>query len=140
MSAQVADLVQSFAGETDQTPIIGEVRPAEILQRMRARGESDLNVSFAAMSFLIHNALEIVDTAVQDVLKIGIPNIFWLIMPWKVMQQNEVGKSLAGHLEALDKFNAQLQSAISIASYCVSLEQLENVLDATSMLVNKTIR
>jgi hypothetical protein len=29
-------------------------------------------------------------------------------MPWKVMQQNEVGKSLAGHLEALDKFNAQL--------------------------------
>jgi hypothetical protein len=57
-------LVQSFAGEVDDTPIIGEVRPAEILRRMRERGESDLNVSFAAMSFLIHNALQIVDTAV----------------------------------------------------------------------------
>lgn len=107
---------------------------------MKARGESDLSISFAAMSFIIHSALSIIDDAVKDVLKIGIPNIFWLVMPWKVMQQNEVGKNLVGHLEALDKFNAQLQSAISIASYCVSLEQLENVLDATSMLVNKSIR
>lgn len=116
------------------------MRPAEILQRMRAQGESDLAVSFAAMSFLIHNALQIVDSAVKDVLKIGIPNLFWLVMPWKIYAQNELGKGLGGHLEALDKFNTQLQSAISIASYCVSLEQLENVLDATSMLTNKSIR
>jgi hypothetical protein len=37
-------------------------------------------------------------------------------------------------MDALDKFNGQLQSAISVASYCISLEQLENVLNASSML------
>jgi hypothetical protein len=37
-------------------------------------------------------------------------------------------------MDALDKFNDQLQSAISVASYCISLEQLENILNASSML------
>ncbi len=65
---------------------------------------------------------------------IQIPNCCWLIQPWKVQAQNEVGARLDGHMDALDKFNGQLQSAISVASYCISLEQLENVLNASSML------
>jgi hypothetical protein len=120
--------------------LVGEVRPAEVLQRLRSTGASDLDVSFVAMGFLIQNAIQIVDKAVRDVLKIGIPNIFWLVMPWKIIAQNQIGAGLGAHLEALDKFNIQLQSAISVASYCVSLEQLENVLDATSMLTNKSLR
>lgn len=98
-----------------------------------------MEVSFLAMRFIISSALDIIAEAVADCEKIEPVQWYWVCMPWKVSQQNEVGEALTGHLDAIDKFNAQLQTAISIASYCVSLEQLENVLNAASMLVSAKV-
>ena len=61
-------------------------------------------------------------------------------MPWKVKAQNEAGVEIVGHFDAIHKYNQQLQTAISIASYAVSLEQLENVLNASSMLKSLDLR
>jgi hypothetical protein len=116
------------------------MRAGEILDLMRRQGAKDLEVSFAAMRFIVQSALGIIDDAVKDVKLIQIPNCCWVIQPWKVQAQNEVGKRLDGHLDSIDKFNGQLQSAISVASYCISLEQLENVLNATSMLACMELR
>eukprot|EP01031_Cornospumella_fuschlensis_P022965 gene22965-27945_t len=132
---EVAGFATYLFGDVDTTAVINKVRPANVLNALKESGAKDLEVSFLAMRFIISAALDIVSEAVGDCEKIEPVQWFWICMPWKVQQQNEVGEALAGHLEAIDKFNAQLQTAISIASYCVSLEQLENVLNATSMLV-----
>ncbi len=124
----------------DGSQIINDVRPAEILQQMRDRGESDLEISFTAMSYLVQSAMKVVQAAVEDVQKLKTPDIYMYVMPWKLMAQKEAGDSIEGHIEVLNKLNLQLQNAISIASYCISLEQLENVLDATSVLTNKSVR
>ncbi len=124
----------------DQETIINDVRPAEILSQMRKRGESDLEISFTAMRFLIHSCLEVIKSAVADISKLAVPSITMYFMPWKLMAQKEAGDALEGHIEALNKLNLQLQNTVSIASYCISLEQLENVLDATSVLTNRTMR
>ncbi len=124
----------------DEEKIINDVRPAEILTQMRMRGESDLEISFTAMRFLIHSCLEVIKAAVADISKLDIPNIYMYLMPWKLMAQKEAGDAVEGHIEALNKLNLQLQNTVSIASYCISLEQLENVLDATSVLTNRTMR
>lgn len=116
------------------------MRAGEILDMMRRNGAKDLEVSFAAMRFIVQSALTIIDDAVKDVKLIEIPNCCWVIQPWKVQAQNTVGERLDGHMDSLDKFNGQLQSAISVASYCISLEQLENVLNATSMLACMELR
>ncbi len=107
---------------------------------MRDRGESDLEISFTAMSYLVQSAMKVVQAAVEDVQKLKTPDIYMYVMPWKLMAQKEAGDSIEGHIEVLNKLNLQLQNAISIASYCISLEQLENVLDATSVLTNKSVR
>ncbi len=124
----------------DQDTIINNVRPADILSQMRKNGESDLEISFTAMKFLIQSALNVIDRAVKDISKLDVPSITMYLMPWKLMAQKEAGEALEGHIEALSKLNIQLQNTVSIASYCISLEQLENVLDATSVLTNKTMR
>lgn len=132
-------MIGSVVGQ-DRTPITRDMKPADILAAMRANGAGDLEVSFVAMRFIIQSAIKIVKEAMGDVKDVQIPEWYWLCMPWKVAHQNEVGERLQGHFDALDKFNVQLQSAISIASYCVSLEQLENVLNATNILASLRIR
>ncbi len=115
-------------------------RPAEILQGMRERGDSDLQISFTAMRFLVYSALKIIDDALKDISLLDKPDIYMFIMPWRLLAQKQAGMAIVGHIEAINKLNLQLQNTIGIASYCISLEQLENVLDATSVLVNKTVR
>ena len=67
------------------------MRPAEVLQKMRERGDSDLQISFTAMSFMIHSALKIIDDAMIDIYKLKIPDIHMIIMPWKLIAQREAG-------------------------------------------------
>ena len=78
--------------------------------------------------------MSIVNDAMGTVRQIEPPNCTWFFTPWKVAQQNSLSDAIDKHLTDLDKFTAQLQSAISVASYAVSVEQLENVLNASSML------
>jgi hypothetical protein len=112
----------------------------EILQAMRTRGDSDLQITCVAMGFIIKSGLVIIESAIHDVQKIGIPNLHWIYRLDKVYAQNRIGRKLDEKLVAIDNFNTQLQSAISIANYSLNLQQLENCLDATSSLQNKFIR
>ncbi len=125
-------------GETSN--VVKGFRPAEILQGMRARGDSDLQISFTAMGFLVYSALKIIEDALNDIYQLNTPDLYMFLMPWKLLAQKQAGSAIVGHIEAINKLNLQLQNAIGIASYCISLEQLENVLDATSVLVNKSVR
>jgi hypothetical protein len=54
----------------------------------------------------------------------------------KVQAQNDAGKELQGHFEKIKEYNQHLQAAISVASYAVGLEGLENALNATKMLIS----
>ena len=63
-----------------------------------------------------------------------------LFQPWKIKRQNELADMIDGHFESIHKYNTQLMNAISIASYAVSLESLENVLNASNMLTNRHMR
>jgi hypothetical protein len=114
--------------------------PGDILNNMRKNGAKDLDVTFVGMGFIIHAAITTIENFLSVAKQIKIPNIFWIIMPWKVMKQNKVGAQLLTFMDAIDKFNTQLQVSISVASYAVNLEQLENALNATSMLVSEKMK
>ena len=58
----------------------------------------------------------------------------WYVLFWKVIEQNARGEEIKKHAAAIKEFTVQLQGLLSIASYAISLEQLENALDATKML------
>jgi len=54
--------------------------------------------------------------------------------------QIALGNEIDAKLRAIEKCNLQLQNAVSVASYAISLEQLENVLNASNMLESLSIR
>jgi hypothetical protein len=67
--------------------------------------------------------------------------LVFTFQPWKVKRQNELGDAIDGHFESIHKYNTQLLNAISIASsYALSLESLENVLNASNMISNRHMR
>jgi hypothetical protein len=110
------------------------------MAEMRAAGIKDLEITFVGMAFIIHGTLKIISKAVKTCKEISKPTCMWIFMPWKVHEQNKVGEKIRGHFESIHKYNSQLLNAISIASYAVSLEQLENVLNASNMLDNQSMR
>jgi hypothetical protein len=114
--------------------------PGKVLDEMRQKGASDIDISFVAMQYMIIQGVKLVEEAIKDIMKIQNVGCMMVLMPWKVSEQNEIGERLQGYYEALDKFNVQLQCSISVASYCISLEQLENALNATKMLACKGLR
>jgi hypothetical protein len=114
--------------------------PGKVLDEMRQKGASDIDISFVAMQYIIIQGVKLVEEAIKDIMKIQNVGCMMVLMPWKVSEQNEIGERLQGYYEALDKFNVQLQCSISVASYCISLEQLENALNATKMLACKGLR
>ena len=118
----------------------GKQTPGDILNNMRKSGAKDLDITFVGMGFIIHAAITIVKNSVSVARQIQIPNVFWIIMPWKVMKQNKIGEQLITFMDAIDKYNSQLQVSISVASYAVNLKQLENALNATSMLVSEEMK
>lgn len=126
--------------ESKCTLWVGKLVPGDILNKMRENGARDLDITFVGMGFVIHAAIVIVKNSVNVARKIEIPNIFWIVMPWKVRKQNKIGGQLITFMDAIDKYNTQLQVSISVASYAVNLEQLENALNATSMFVSEKMK
>ena len=112
-------------------------QPAEVLQAMRARGESDLDIAFIAIGFIIQRGLTIIEAAVNDVKKVGSPRFYHFN---RIYGQIALGSKMDYKLEDIEKYNKQLQSAISIANYSLNLKLLENALDATNCLQNVYIR
>lgn len=104
------------------------------MAEMRRNKVSDLEITFVGMSYIISNGVLVVQCACETVAKIQTPDFWWLCMPWKVQEQLEVKAELADQILSIERFSHQLQSAISVASYAVSLEQLENVLNASNQL------
>jgi hypothetical protein len=134
----VSDMISM--GSNDDPAEWKKLRAGEILELMRKNGASDMDVSFAGMHFIVYSAMQVISAAVADVMKVEPVTMIWILMPWKVRRQGQLGETLKGHFEAIDKFNIQLQSAISVASYSVSVEQLENTLNASKILVCEAIR
>ena len=107
---------------------------------MRDAGIKDLEITFVGMAFIIHGALNVIKNAIDVINKVKAPNCLWILMPWKSQVQNKIGSDIEGHFDSIHKYNTQLLNSISIASYAVSLENLENVLNASNMLSNNSMR
>lgn len=110
------------------------------MKEMRTAKCTDLEITFVGMAFVINGALEIIEDCIKTLAQVEIAQCLWVIMPWKVKKQNLLGEDLDEHLQKIVEYNAQLQNAVSIASYAVSLEQLENALNATTMLESYKMR
>ena len=107
---------------------------------MRKEGKSDMDITFMGMAFIIDGAMNIIKDSITTICQVENPNWTWIVQPWKFSQQQAVMMNIEKQLEAIDKFNAQLQNAISVASYAISVEQLENALNASNMLEAPKIR
>ena len=133
------------------------------MEEMRAAGVKDLEITFIGMAFVIQGAMKVIKSAILTVNQIEKVSCIWILMvlylseyvilyslyillllslfqPWKIKRQNKLADMIDGHFESIHKYNTQLMNAISIASYAVSLESLENVLNASNMLTNRHMR
>lgn len=115
-------------------------RPAEELKKMKAAGAKDIDVCFVAIAYLVAGALQTIKAALSDLSEIRPVSVWSLIKPWEIQRINEKTARVSEYSEVLEKLSAQLENAISIASYCINLMQLENVLDGTSVIVNTSVR
>ena len=107
---------------------------------MRDEGIKDLDITFVGMAFMIQGALKVIKEAAETINKIQKVTCIWVLMPWKVQAQNQLGDEINGHFESIHKYNMQLLNAISIASYAVNLESLENALNASNIFVKNEMR
>ena len=78
------------------------------------KGVKDLDVAFAGMQFIIDSALKIVGDAIETIKLIEVPTFAWLVMPWKISEQNAHGEKLDRHFVSIKEFVVQLQSVLSI--------------------------
>lgn len=135
-----------------------EMNPGKVLANMRAKNCKDIEITFVGMAFIVSQALSIVHDAVLLVPQVEQMDGSWFCQPWKgfietaynkyltkklfstAKAQIELGDKMDDKISELEKFNFQLQSAVAVAAYAVSLEQLENVLNASNMLECPSIR
>jgi len=110
------------------------------MEKLRKAGIKDLEITFVGMAFVIQGALQIIKRAIDTIKQMEEPDCTWLFRPLKLRKQNALGATIDDILESLYRYNTQLLNAISIASYAVNLESLENVLNASNMLVNNAMR
>ena len=117
--------------------------PGEVMKKMREDGAPDIDIAFQGMEFIIDGAVKIIDEAmatIKQITAIGAPDWTWSMKPWLVQKQNSLSAEIDTHISHIDKFNGQLQNAISVASYAISVENLENVLNASKMLKSKDMQ
>ena len=106
----------------------------EMMQKMRKEGKSDMEVAFVGMAYVIDGAISLIQDAVSTINKVKTPDWTWIMQPWKFNEQTNLESEIDKQVDAIEKFNSQLQNSISVASYAISLEQLENALNASSLL------
>lgn len=144
-------VVEIFQIGKDLEPIFDEgVSPGQQLQKMKTEKDesgmrvfSDLEVMFQGMAFIVMSALQSIKAASEVLIRlneIGKPNCFFVCMPWKVQETLELKEELSGHRENITRQVTALQTAIGVASYAVQLEQLESVLDATSVFQHRDMK
>eukprot|EP01034_Spumella_vulgaris_P035838 gene35838-44192_t len=128
--------------QADAGPVVSpnRIKPGQVMKDMKDQPCTDLEVTFVGMAFVINGALEIIEDAIKTLAQVENAQCLWVIQPWKVKKQNLLGDELDEHVSKIKDYNAQLQNAVSIASYAVSLEQLENALNATTMLASFIMR
>ena len=92
------------------------------------------------MGFVIIDAMKAIKKATNILKKmqaIGPPRWWWKVtQPWKIDQILHLQTKLSAERGSLSEHTASLQAAISVASYTVSLEQLEGVLDGTTIFTH----
>lgn len=106
----------------------------------RKSGASDIEVSFLAMKYIIFAAVQIINESMDDLLNLQEFPSYCYWIPCITAEQNKLRKKIHSHFTSIDQFHSQLQTAISVASYCVSLTQLENALNATNIIDNPSVR
>ena len=107
-----------------------------LLDMKKSPTMTDLEISYIGISFLVQSCFDCISKAVELIVEIGNnkPNITWVLLPWKFQVQIARGASLDGHTEKIKQLINVLQTAISVASYTVSLEQLDNTMNASNAI------
>jgi hypothetical protein len=55
------------------------------MKAMRARKMKDIEITFVGMAFIIDGCINVINDAVDTILKIEMPTCWWILMPWKVI-------------------------------------------------------
>lgn len=126
--------------EQTSAAVVTKISAAGTLELMREQGAGNVDISFAGMAFIIKGAIKVIKEAADACKKIENPNLLWFAMPWKVSAQIQLGEDLKKHFQAIKDYNIQLQSSVSIASYAVSLENLENTLNSSNAIKSIPVR
>eukprot|EP00597_Dinobryon_sp_UTEXLB2267_P004140 CAMPEP_0170062696 /NCGR_PEP_ID=MMETSP0019_2-20121128/3825_1 /TAXON_ID=98059 /ORGANISM="Dinobryon sp., Strain UTEXLB2267" /LENGTH=526 /DNA_ID=CAMNT_0010268907 /DNA_START=12 /DNA_END=1595 /DNA_ORIENTATION=+ len=132
----------NYKSSVDKATLRGanDMTPAQVMRKMREDQCKDLEITFVGMSFIIRQALQLIKESIDLLPQVETSKWSWIVMPWKAKAQIALGIRIDEKLQAIEKCNLQLQNAVSVASYAISLEQLENVLNASNMLVSMSIR
>ena len=115
------------------------------MQDMRKNKLEDIEITFVGMAYIIKAALDLVQEAgdyVRDNVPDGGAAPSWMtaLQPWKWGQHQTISAKLMAYKKQVEKFTIQLQSTVSIASYAVSLSEMENALNASKALVHPDMR
>lgn len=118
--------------DVEEDPSSGQL----LLDMKKSPEMTDLEISYIGISFLVQTCFDEIDSAVKLVVEIGKnkPNMTWIFLPWKFQAQIARGVELDGHTEKIKSMINVLQTAISVASYTVSLEQLDNTMNASNAI------
>jgi hypothetical protein len=108
------------------------------MQEMRRKKYEDIEITFVGMAYIIKAAMDLVNEA-GDYVRNNVPNgapPSWTtaLQPWKWGEHQSISAKLTAYKKQIEKFTIQLQSTVSIASYAVSLAEMENALNASKAL------
>jgi len=112
------------------------------MDKMRAEGAKDVDISFVGMAFIIDGALAVIHEAVASGKRLAKPATASWMSPWKGAGDEVTGleERIKALLDSLLKYNGQLLEAISIASHALNIENLENALTAANVIDNFAVR
>lgn len=151
---QAGDLEKTAANETQSFVfcVTSSIKPKKVkretttgqqlLEMKNNESVSDLDITFMGINCLVRSGYEEIEDAVNLVIEISRnpASIAWFLTPWKFQELIDMGNELEEHLRKVDKFINLLQTAISVASYAVSLEQLDNTMNAANAIEHESFK
>eukprot|EP00762_Andalucia_godoyi_P003546 ANDGO_04345.mRNA.1 hypothetical protein len=119
-------------------------RPAEMLKQYIAQNNetlSQLQTTMFGLECTVQLIVELLASISETLRQIRQPRLAWLFCtPWKIRKQNALKGEMDDHEVALKDHISILQSAISVASFCVQKESLESTFDSSSEMTNQELR